>query len=154
MSKHVIERLIKVRAIIFLEGKLLCVKHKNYNSKIKPSASTWSMIGGGLEINESLADGVSRELVEETGVAPEIGKLLYIQQFSWQGYEFLEFFFHIENPKDYISVDLNKTSHGLQEIEKIEFIDPKNSNILPRFLGEIDIAKDISEGVTKLANYL
>ena len=35
-----------------------------------------------LEMGESLLDGLRREMIEETGVKPEIGKLLFVQQFA------------------------------------------------------------------------
>jgi uncharacterized protein with ACT and thioredoxin-like domain len=51
-------------------------------------------------------------MIEETGIAPKIGKLLFIQQFDDGEKEHLEFFFHIENVEDYEIVDLEATSHG------------------------------------------
>ena len=52
----------------------------------------------------------------------------------------LEFFFHIENPDDYVVVDLGATSHGEIEVEIDGFIDPRIENILPAFLKEINMS--------------
>jgi 8-oxo-dGTP diphosphatase len=38
----------------------------------EPLAGQWSIPGGALEVGESLAEGVARELLEETGVAVEV----------------------------------------------------------------------------------
>lgn len=37
-------------------------------------------------------------------------------------------------PADYLNIDLEQTTHGAKEIEKIEFVDPKTTVILPKFL--------------------
>lgn len=81
-------------------------------------------------------------MIEETGIAPKIGKLLFIQQFAEPSdatKEHLEFFFLIENTADYESINLNATTHGFLEIARADFIDPKTNPILPDFLQTIDI---------------
>ena len=136
-------RRVSVRGIIFKDGKLLCVRHRANDGTGKPNYAT---PGGGLEVLEGLEDGIRRELIEETGVAPVVGKLLFIQQFeSDRGFETLDFFFHIENPQDYESINLEETTHGVQEISEIGFVDPTTSPVLPSFLTELDIASHISE---------
>jgi len=51
----------------------------------------------------------------------------------------MEFFFLIENPEDYETIDLAATSHGVEEVELVEFIDPKQHVVLPDFLQKIDL---------------
>ena len=104
----------------------------------------WCTPGGGLEAGESLHQGLHREMMEETGIAPRIGKLLFIQQYQDGEREFLEFFFHIENPEDYEIIDLAATSHGPLEIKKVEFVSPKEHNVLPAFLQTIDLRKRVT----------
>lgn len=82
-------------------------------------------------------------MIEETGVAPEIGKLLFVQQFSDDKRENLELFFHIKNSNDYANIKLEETSHGILELVRHEFVDPKINLILPAFLSEIDIQAHI-----------
>jgi 8-oxo-dGTP pyrophosphatase MutT (NUDIX family) len=85
---------------------------------------------------------VIRELIEETGVQAEVGELLFLQQFSSNrrhSKEELEFFYHIKNPQDFTEINLAKTTHGLEEIARIEFIDPRKELIYPRFLSSVDI---------------
>lgn len=98
--------------------------------------------GGGLEQGEDLLDGLRREMIEETGIAPEIGPLLFIQQFvdtDRDGLEFLEFFYHVTNWRDYESIDLGSTSHGDIEVHECGFVNPAGSVLLPKFLQEIDL---------------
>lgn len=131
-------RRVATRAIIFKDGKLLCQRLvPDENGQVR---TYWCTPGGGLEIGESLEAGLHREMIEETGVAPKIGRLLFVQQFSEDGVkEQMEFFFHVENPEDYEVIDLASTSHGELEVEHIEFIDPAKENVLPAFLQTVDI---------------
>jgi ADP-ribose pyrophosphatase YjhB (NUDIX family) len=146
---------VSVRAIAWHDGKLLCEQLKPYNEISQTLDPFWCVPGGGLEFGESLEAGVQRELMEETGIKAEIGNLLYIQQFPFKDKEYLEFFFHIKNPKDFLRIDLAKTSHGGAEIAKIAFIDPAGVNILPKFLATEGIAGQIAGNLPpKLFSYL
>lgn len=130
-------RRVNVRGIIFKDGTLLA-------QQLKPGTDGlirdyWCTPGGGIDDGESLHEGLHREMIEETGVAPKIGKLLFVQQFHDGTKEQLEFFFHIENPQDYEVIDLTATSHGEAEIKTVAFIDPKAHHVLPQFLAQTDI---------------
>jgi ADP-ribose pyrophosphatase YjhB (NUDIX family) len=138
------QRRVSVRAIIFLDDKLLAVQLKPYKNSIVLEEPYWCTIGGGLEPGEAIIPGLQREVLEETGIMPKIGNLLYIQQFIHAEKEQMELFFHITNPSDFIIIDLSNASHAAEEIEKIEFISPAENNILPRFLTTETIGKQIS----------
>jgi 8-oxo-dGTP diphosphatase len=129
-------RRVSVRGIVLYEGKLLCVRLKPYKGSLREesSADYWCLPGGGLEEGEALIAGVERELIEETGIKPVVGNLLYVQQFVHGEKDYLEFFFHITNSQDYLSIDLSKTTHGVEEIAEIGFVDPATIHILPEFL--------------------
>jgi len=133
-------RKITVRGLVLHEGKLLCAKLKPYKDSLQKHGNDyWCLPGGGLDEGEALVAGVEREMVEETGIKPVIGNLLYIQQFVQGEREFIEFFFHITNGEDYLDIDLSKTTHGEEEIEEIGFINPANSYVLPKFLSTDDL---------------
>jgi 8-oxo-dGTP pyrophosphatase MutT (NUDIX family) len=134
-------RRINVRGIIFKDGKMLCQQLKANANNL--ALDWWCTPGGGLETGESLYEGLRREMIEETNIAPNIGKLLFIQQFHDGTKEQLEFFFHIENVDDYATIDLATASHGELEIERVEFVALNDKNILPAFLQKIDIQKYI-----------
>ena len=128
-------RRVNVRGIIFKDGKLLLTKFRQDDGS---ESSYWGTFGGGLDIGESFEVGLHREIIEETGIAPEIGKLLFIQQFADEEKEYLELFFHIKNTDDYSEINLEETSHGMLELTRSEYVDPKASEIMPAFLMDID----------------
>lgn len=57
---------VGVGALIFSEGRVLLVRRGH-----APSLGDWSIPGGALEVGETLADGVKREVREETGLEVE-----------------------------------------------------------------------------------
>lgn len=148
-------RRIGVRGIIIKGGKLLAVKHKSHTGE---EPNYWALPGGGLEPLESLKAGVARELYEELGVHAAVGRLLAIQQFPSERAdrsEELEFFFHIENTADFALIDLSATTHGLEELARVEFVDPHTENVLPKFFQQIDIASLIARDTpTLIKTYL
>lgn len=135
-------RRVNVRGIIYKNGKILA--QQLTPDHLGNERNYWCTPGGGMDDLESLHQGLTREIIEETGIKPKIGKLLFIQQFADERYhdgevEQLEFFFHIENADDFNEIILEETTHGLLEIKKVDFIDPKHNNLLPDFLQTIDI---------------
>lgn len=143
-------RRIAVRAIIEKDEKLLLARLKHsQNGTVNDFYCT---IGGGLDEHEGLIDGLKREVLEETGVKAEVGKLLCIQQYK-DSYDNLEFFFHITNANDFMNIDLSKTSHGAAEIKEIGFYDPQNLNVLPKFLKEIGVDELLANSHPLLFNY-
>lgn len=124
------ERRVTVRGIIQKDGKIFAQKLKNGEGE----NDYWCTPGGGLDSEEFLLDGLKREMIEETGVEPVVGPLLYIQQYKDETREYLEFFYEIRNVEDYESIDLAVTTHGDLEIARYGFIDPATEHILPEFL--------------------
>ena len=137
-------RRVNVRGIIINnKGEIFCQKLTANTGK---GRDFWCTPGGGLEMGESLLDGLRREMIEETGVKPEIGKLLFVQQFADTNSsskhgdcEQLEFFFLITNWQDYQNIDLEKTSHGVEEVAECGFVNPKTTRILPSYLTEVNL---------------
>ena len=115
---------IKCRGIILHGGKLLVVKHGKH-------ADFYAMPGGHLDFRESPRECIEREIFEEFGVAPEVGKLLYVNNFSNpDGTNFFEFFFEIKNGKDYF--DIEKLNIQKEEIFEILWVGKEsNLNVLP-----------------------
>lgn len=149
-------RRISVRGIVLHGGKLLCVRLKPYKGSLREAAEAdyWCLPGGGLDEGEALLAGVEREMIEETGVKPTVGNLLYVQQFVHGEKDYLEFFFHITNSEAYLNIDLTKTTHGMAEIEEIAFIDPATVRVLPDFLATEALDKHAADGLTKVISRL
>lgn len=145
------DRRITTRGIIYKNGKIFAQKLKRGEG----TTDFWCTPGGGLDPNESLHDGLVREMIEETGVSPEIGKLLYVQQYREEnGREYLEFFYHITNVDDYETIDLASTTHGEIEVAEYGFVDPAKEVVLPEFLQNANIAKAIEAGQVQEFSYL
>ena len=141
---------ITVRGIIFKDGKIFCQK---LNSN-KGVLDFWATPGGHLDSGESLEAGLHREMIEETGVTPQIGALLFTQQYKDGDADYVEFFYHITNADDYETIDLASTTHGELEVADYGFVDPKTSKILPKFLSEIDLAAATQSGKPQNFSYL
>lgn len=143
-------RRVTVRGIIIKDGKLFAQK---LNNKDGTTRDYWCTPGGGLDDGESLQDGLTREMIEETGVTPAIGKLLFVQQYADEKREYLEFFFAITNADDYGQIDLHSTSHGAIEVAEFGFIDVTKEQILPEMLRTIDFSHSLTEQV-QVSSYL
>ncbi|MFA6301267.1 MAG: NUDIX domain-containing protein [Candidatus Paceibacterota bacterium] len=123
--------LIKCRGIILDNGKLLAVKHPGY------PANLVALPGGHLEWGEDPKECLSREIIEELGVKPEIGKLLYVNTFAHEdGRHYVEFFFEVTNGNEYHNLEKLTRSHA-HEITEIVWVNPSdNIIVLPRGFGE------------------
>lgn len=119
-----------VRAIIAHDGRHLLVKLRGEDF--------WCLPGGKAEDTEEIQDALKREIVEELGVEPRIGRLLYVHQLinPTKGMQRLEFFFEVTNGADYTKIDISATPHGAQELAAAEFIDLASERVLPAFLAK------------------
>jgi 8-oxo-dGTP diphosphatase len=73
-NRRVSERAIRIRVgvLICRDGEVLLVRHE------KGSRSYWLVPGGGVDAGETMVAAGARELLEETGYAVEIGRLLLV----------------------------------------------------------------------------
>lgn len=137
--------LIKVRGVIIHDNKLLIVKHKQSQFMALP--------GGHLEYGEDVVTCLKRELVEELGVLPEIGRLLYINTFKVNN-QYVEFFFEIKNGEKYLNIDGLERTHA-HELAEILWISPDSDiDILPKQFNEDFKNNKIFERETKFINEL
>lgn len=121
--------IIRCRAIIQEDNKLLVVRHtgKDY----------YSLPGGHLDFGESIKNCIEREIIEELGVKPEIGKLLYVNSFVNDTIkQYVEFFFEITNTKDFRDIEKLKSGTHLHELDEIRWVDKDETNeIRPNEIG-------------------
>jgi len=122
---------IRCRAIILHEGKLLLVRHQHDKSyAVLP--------GGHLEFGEGVKECLRREIIEELGVEPKIGRLLYVNTFvDTNNKQPLEFFFEVLNGEEYKNCESLVRSHA-HELSEILWASPSDDvHILPKQL-EVD----------------
>lgn len=65
--------IVGVGAVIVDAGRVLLVKRGQ-----PPLAGEWSLPGGGVEVGETLAAGVQREVFEETGLIVSVGPIVEV----------------------------------------------------------------------------
>jgi ADP-ribose pyrophosphatase YjhB (NUDIX family) len=119
---------VTVRALIVDHGELLMVKHR-------AGHPYHALPGGRLEIDEPLRGGLTRELIEETAIKPDVGRLLFINDWVSPERHRVEFFFWVRNAAAYRHADPKQATHGF-EISSLIFADATDPqfNLLPSFL--------------------
>jgi ADP-ribose pyrophosphatase YjhB (NUDIX family) len=63
--------IVGVGGVVFIDGRVLLIRRR-----YEPLAGRWSIPGGAVEIGETLAEGLVREMKEETGLDVEVGPVL------------------------------------------------------------------------------
>ena len=63
--------IVAVAGVVFIEGRVLLIKRR-----FEPLAGRWSLPGGAVEVGETLAEGLAREMKEETGLDVEVGPVV------------------------------------------------------------------------------
>ena len=119
---------IRCRGIILHENKLLLVRHPH-------DTSFAALPGGHLEWGEDVKACMQREIVEELGVEPKIGRLLYVNTFEDKdNTQSVEFFFEITNGSDYVDCESRARSHA-HELAELKWTSPdEDVRILPKQL--------------------
>ncbi|HWA31928.1 MAG TPA: NUDIX hydrolase [Candidatus Paceibacterota bacterium] len=125
---------IRSRGIILNEGKLLLVRNTS-------SQKHTSLPGGKLEWGEDAVECLKREIEEELGIQPAVGRLLYIHTYTEGSTQAMEFFFEVTNGGDYVNRADQKPTHA-HEISEVIWAGPGDEvNLLPEAL-----ARDLKAG--------
>ena len=118
--------LIVCRAIITDGERILVVKNKKNNFFCPP--------GGKMEFGEDPKKTLEREVIEELGVKPEIGKLLYINTFNDGETQEIDFIYQALNSADYKDIENLKGTHNF-ELSKIVWLEKSSEEkVLPKEL--------------------
>ena len=65
--------IVGVGGVAFVGGRVLLIKRR-----FEPLAGRWSLPGGALEVGETLAEGLAREMNEETGLDVDVGPVVEV----------------------------------------------------------------------------
>jgi ADP-ribose pyrophosphatase YjhB (NUDIX family) len=116
---------IRVKAIILNNSNLLVVKNLGNNFFALP--------GGNLEYREDIKECLKREIIEELGVSPDVGRLLYINNFTdKRGSTSIDFFFEVKNGKDFIGCEKLDRTHAY-ELDDLVWVNTNDDiNIMPK----------------------
>jgi ADP-ribose pyrophosphatase YjhB (NUDIX family) len=119
---------VTCRAIIVDKGELFMAKHH-------PRLAHYALPGGKLEVGETLTACVAREIFEELAVQPQVGKLLFVNDWVDDKNHQVEFFFWIKNAADYRRASITSSTHGFELVDT-KFADPTKPGVivLPSFL--------------------
>lgn len=109
---------MRCRAVIIHDNKLLTVRHIGGNFLALP--------GGHLEFGEDPKECVFREVMEELGIEPEIGRVVCVNTFVFEETkQSIELFFEIKNAADYLELENNHRSHA-HEIDEYVWVSPED----------------------------
>ena len=86
-----------------------------------PGAGHWTVPGGGREFGEDPAQGVLRELREETGLDGSVGELLGVRSVVLEPHE-------------------TKRGHRIQAVGVLYRVDPVDADLVPEIDGSTDLA--------------
>lgn len=120
---------IRCRGIISDNNEVLLVAHAG--------KSKWLVLPGGhLDWGEDIIAGLTRELVEELGVKPDIGELLYVHSFIHDTTHVVEFFFAVNNGADFRNYHKKTRTHAF-ELENVVWVAlGSNVRVRPQIIAE------------------
>ncbi|WP_337860009.1 NUDIX hydrolase [Ferroplasma sp.] len=75
---------IAIGGIIIKDNKILLGKRRD-----EPDRGKWAIPGGKLELNETLEEGLKREMLEETGLIVNVGELAGISEIITENFHYI-----------------------------------------------------------------
>jgi ADP-ribose pyrophosphatase YjhB (NUDIX family) len=111
--------IVAVGAFVFdREGRVLLVERAK-----PPGEGLWTVPGGRLERNETLAQAVAREVREETGLIVEVGALACVVERMGDDFHFVIL--------DYLARSIGGTLKAASDVRDARFVTEPELNRLP-----------------------
>lgn len=117
--------IVRTRGIIVHDDKILVMKHK-------ADYYYFALPGGHMEPGENVIDSTKREITEELGIEPKIGRLLFINNFTREEAQSVEFFFEVTNGKDYLDTTNIGGTHKHEFVELCWMDKNDSRTLLPK----------------------
>ena len=120
---------LRAAALIINNNQFLAVRHNNYDC--------FYTIGGGVNVNETSAEAVIREVCEETGYLFSVDRLVFIQERFYNSnnaHHHEVVFFYLMKPTD---VQIENETCTDQQGEKLYWLpvdELQYTNLVPDFL--------------------
>lgn len=119
---------VRCRGVILDQGELLVATHGSHEY--------YALLGGKLEWGENPLECMKRELIEELGIEPVVGRLLYVNSFVSGDTQTVEFLFEILNSADYRDYESRVRTHA-HELAGLDWITKDNAKeLLPKAVSE------------------
>jgi ADP-ribose pyrophosphatase YjhB (NUDIX family) len=116
---------LRVCGLYCEDDRLLMVRHRG----IGPTDTFWCPPGGGAQFGESAPDALIREFAEETGLAVEIGDLLFVNEFMQSPLHALELFFRVHGRggtlRQGVDPEMGINEQIIQEVRLMSFAEIK-----------------------------
>ncbi|GAA4296920.1 NUDIX hydrolase [Nibribacter koreensis] len=110
---------VRVCGLLVQDNTLLLARH----TAAFGAGSFWIPPGGGLDYGEKVKDCLTREFEEETGLAIEVGRFLYLHEFLRPPLHAIELFFEVKQVSGELKLG-HDPEHGqdAQLLEEVRFI--------------------------------
>ncbi len=127
-----LEGRIRVRVCgLLVDGDAVLMVRMNSPTWHEP---IWMPPGGGLEFGETLAEGLVREMLEETGLLVEPGHLMYTTEFLRAPFHTVEYYWKCRPVSGELALGMDpEFAADRQILQKVEFLPLASLASLPVF---------------------
>ncbi len=103
---------VRVCGLYREHDRLLMVKHRGVGT----SGTFWSPPGGGIEFGETAAMALQREILEETGLVVDAGRLVCVNEFVQPPLHAIELFFEVKRTSGELQVGTDPEMNNNEQI--------------------------------------
>jgi len=94
------------KGLVLFNRRLLIIKRSNYANYRE---GEWDLPGGGIEFGEAPLDCLSREIMEETGLIAQVGRLVFIRSEVHQASHFIGLVYQCNAESDIVKLSHEHT---------------------------------------------